>query len=208
MTETTLVVVPESDATPLVRLLTRTIRTTLRQRPDLATTPLDVGLVIVKSVDDAQVATVATADDRITVTSGADPAARAVLTVDLARRFEVVGTDADGHDALVSFVSGLLKPSLPSWRDAAEHFWSATGSDRGMPQSLVIENSEVERDVLQLGDGSPRYVVHGSPDQLAGLFTGADSFLDQVFSGNLLVRGTLPQLSVMAGASNKVRFHV
>jgi hypothetical protein len=50
--------------------------------------------------------------------------------------------------------------------------------------------------------------VHGTSDALAGVFTGADSFLDEVFAGNLMVRGTLPQLSVMAGASFKVRFHV
>jgi hypothetical protein len=108
----------------------------------------------------------------------------------------------------VRFVSELLRPTLPEWRDAARSFWLATGSDVGMPRSLVIENSEVEGDVLQLGDGMPRYVIHGSPDRLAGVFTGADSFLDEVFAGSLRVRGTLPQLSVMAGASYKVRFHV
>lgn len=208
MTEPTVAVVPEPDATPLVRLLTRTISTSLRQRPELAATPFDLGVVVVRSAADAQAATVTVADDAIRIAHGTDPSARAVLTLDLSRRLEVVGADADGHDGLVGLVAELLRPELPAWREAAQGFWSATGSDAGMPKTLVIENSEVEGDVLRLGEGLPRYVVHGSPDQLSGLFTGADSFLDQVFGGHLLVRGTLPQLSVMAGASFKVRFHV
>ena len=208
MTEPRIAVVPEADATPLVRLLTRTIRASLLQRPDLAALPTGLGPVVVRSAGDAQAATVVTSADGIRVVGGADAAARAVLTVDIPRRLEVVGSDADGHESLVRFVSDLLRPTLPEWRDAARSFWAATGSDVGMPRALVIENSEVEGDVLQLGDGMPRYVIHGSPDRLAGVFTGADSFLDEVFAGSLRVRGTLPQLSVMAGASYKVRFHV
>ncbi|MCW2790868.1 MAG: hypothetical protein JWP56_3171 [Aeromicrobium sp.] len=208
MTEPTIAVVPEGDASPLVRLLTRTIRASLEQDPERGTAPLDLGSVVVTSADDAQVATVTVTDDGIQVASGADPAARAVLTVDIAHRLEVVGTDADGHDALVSLVSGLLRPLLPAWQDAAQAFWASTGSDVGMPRTLVVQNAEDERDALVLGDGLPRYVVHGPADRLAGLFSGADSFLDEVFAGHLKVRGTLPQLSVMAGASFKVRFHV
>jgi hypothetical protein len=208
MTEPTIAVVPEADATPLVRLLTKTLRTSLAQDPDRAFLPLDSGVVVITSAADAQVASVTVTDDEIRVTSGKDSAARATLTVDIAKRLEVVGTDADGHDDLVTFVTGLLRPSLSEWQAAAQTFWSATGSDAGMPRTLVIENADVDGDSLRLGDGLPQYVVHGSADHLAGLFTGADSFLDEVFAGNLLVRGTLPQLSVMAGASFKVRFHV
>ncbi len=134
--------------------------------------------------------------------------ADAVLTLDLARRLEVVEVDTDGHDELVGLVSSLVNPVLPSWSDAAQEFWRTTGTDAGMPATLVIQNAEQYGDELELGAGLPRYTVHGTPDALAGLFTGADSFLDEVFAGNLKVRGTLPQLSVMAGASFKVRFHV
>jgi hypothetical protein len=208
MTEPLIAVASEADATPLVKLLTRTIRTSLEQQPDTVTPPLDLGLVVVRSAHDAQVATVIVSDDGIRVVSGADPAAGAVLTVDIPRRLAIVGTEADGHETLVHVVSGLLRPSLPVWQDAARDFWLATSSDTGMPQTLVVMNSDVDGDVLHLGEGLPRYVVHGSSDCLAGVFTGADSFLDEVFAGNLRVRGTLPQLSVMASASYKVRFHV
>jgi hypothetical protein len=201
-------VVPEPDATPLVRLLTRTIRTSLHQRPDLVGTFSDHGIVVIKSSADAQVASVEVDDEEIRVISGANPGANAVLTVDLTRRLEVVEFSAEGHHGLVAMISALIMPALPPWSDAAHEFWRTTGPDAGMPGTLVIQNAEQDGDVLELGAGLPRYIVSGTPDALAGLFTGADSFLAEVYAGNLKVRGTLPQLSVMAGASFKVRFHV
>lgn len=208
MSESSPAVVPEPDATPLVRLLTRTIRTSLLQRPDLVPTSSRLGVVVIKSAADSQVASIDLDDSEIRVISGAMPGAHAVLTLDLARRLQVIDVDADGHDELVDLVSTLLIPALPSWSDAAQEFWRTTGADVGMPGTLVIQNADQLGDVLELGAGLPRYTVHGTSDALAGLFTGADSFLDEVFAGNLMVRGTLPQLSVMAGASFKVRFHV
>jgi hypothetical protein len=201
-------VVPEPDATPLVRLLTRTIRSSLSQRPDLLSTSSGHGIVVIKSAADTQIATVEANGEGVRVVSGAHPDARAVLTVDLARRLKVTEVSADGHDDLVATISSLIKPSLPSWSDAAREFWSRTGADTGMPSSLLIQNADQDGEVLELGAGLPRYIVHGTADALAGLFAGADSFLDEVYAGNLKVRGTLPQLSVMAGASFKVRFHV
>jgi hypothetical protein len=201
-------VVPEPDATPLVRLLTRTIRTSLLQRPDLVATSSAHGIVVIKSSADAQVASVEVDDEKIRLVSGADPGAHAVLTVDLARRLTVTDTSTEGHHDLAALISTLLRPSLPSWIEAAHEFWRTTGADAGMPSTLVVQNAERDGDVLELGAGLPRYTVYGTSDALAGLFTGADLFLDEVYAGNLKVRGTLPQLSVMAGASSKVRFHV
>lgn len=205
MTQSLVEVVPEHDATPFVRLVTRTIRTALAERPDLTQT-LRNGVVVIRAAADTQVVTAEVVDERILVTSGAHSAPDVVLTVDLARRFEVVGAEVDGREELASAVTSMLRPQLPVWQDAAQAFWQSTRADGGMPRRLVVQCSEGGE--LELGEGLPRYVVHGSPDKLAGLFSGADSFLDEVFAGNLLVRGTLPQLSVMAGASFKVRFHV
>lgn len=204
MTQTLVEVVPEYDATPFVRLVTRTIRTSFEERPDLA--QMLRGTVVIRSASDAQVVTVEVVDARILVTRGPSAAADVVLIVDLSRRLEVVGAEVDGREDLASAMSQALRPQLPDWQDAAQAFWQSTGGDAGMPSRLVIQS--VDDGELELGAGLPRYVVHGSPDKLAGLFSGADSFLDEVFAGNLLVRGTLPQLSVMAGASFKVRFHV
>lgn len=201
-------VVPEPDATPLVRLLTRTIRSSLTQRPDLLSASTDHGVVVIKASADAQVASAEVNAEGVRVASGAHPDAEAVLTIDLARRLEITETSAEGHEDLIATLSALLKPALPSWNDAAQGFWRSTSGDAGMPSTLVIQNADQEGDVLELGSGLPSYTVYGTADVLAGLFSGTDTFLDQVYAGNLKVRGTLPQLSVMAGASNKVRFHV
>ncbi|GAB3199115.1 hypothetical protein GCM10027062_14840 [Nocardioides hungaricus] len=206
MTEPTTRVVPEADATPLVRLLTRTIRTSLAQQPDVLLAASRPSLLVVQSATDAQAASVELLDDEIRVVNGAREAADATLTVDLARRLEIFA--AEGPRDVVDLAEVLIRPTLPSWSEAAHDFWRVTGQDVGMPRTLVVQNADLDDDVLALGAGLPRYVVHGTSDALAGLFTGADSFLDAVFAGNLLVQGTLPQLSVMAGASFKVRFHV
>lgn len=208
MTDPTPAVVPESDATPFVRLLIRTIRTSVARRPELTSAVIGPGVVVIKSAADAQAATIDLGGAEVRITSGADPAVSTVVTVDIARRLEVVDTTGDGSDELVSLVTALLKPELPSWSEAAREFWRLTSADAGMPSSLVVQNADEEGAVLELGSGTPRYIVHGTSDALAGVFAGADSFLDEVYTGNLRVRGTLPQLSVMAGASFKVRFHV
>lgn len=210
MTEPTPTVVPEPDATPLVRLLTRTIRLSLSQRPNLLSAPHDHWVGVIKSAADAQVATLELNAEGIRVVSGAHPDAKAVLTVDLTRRLEVTetSTDSTGGHEVITTISTLLKPSLPSWDEAAREFWSSTCADPGMPSTLMVHNADKDDVVLELGAGLPRYVVRGTADALAGLFAGADSFLNEVYAGNLKVRGTLPQLSVMAGASFKVRFHV
>jgi len=221
-------VVPEPDATPLVRLLTRTIRSSLSQRPgQFSASSGAPAVVVVKSATDSQAATVELTADAIHVVSGARPDATAVLTVDLTRRLAITesSTQASADDSadnsgglgdVVARVSALLNPPLPPWDEAAREFWASTCDDPGMPRALVVQKTNGTEDdaagkddeVLELGTGLPCYVVRGSADALAGLFTGADSFLDEVYAGNLKVRGTLPQLSVMAGASFKVRFHV
>lgn len=207
MTKPSPAVIPEADATPMVRLLTRTIRAALLLRPDALAVLNDRGSVVIRSVSDAQAATLEVDGDEIRILSGSHAGADANISVDVDRRLEVVTRDAEGHEELVATISDLLSPPLPSWGDAADDFWRLTGGDAGMPRSLVVENAD-DGEVLELGSGLPRYTVYGTSDVLAGLFSGADAFLAQVYAGNLKVRGTLPQLSVMAGASNKVRFHV
>jgi hypothetical protein len=108
----------------------------------------------------------------------------------------------------------VLEPPLPQWRDAARGFWEFTSGDAGMPGQLVVTCDDDPSDAgdaggheLVLGTGTPRYVISGAAEKLARVFTGTDALLDEVFAGTVAVRGTLPQLSVMAGASLKVRFH-
>ena len=203
MTDPAVSVVLEDDPTPLVLSVGRTLRAAARDPESLSVMASLRKTVVVKSKDDPQAVTIRFTEDRVRVDHGIPSDAHVALTVDLANRFAV--QSVDGGDApLVTAVLRLLEPDLPHWRDAASRFWAMTSQDPGMPRELVVVCEEEE---LVLGAGRPRYVISGEAEKLTRVLTGVDVFLDEVYTGSLAVRGTMTQLSVMAGASLKVRFH-
>jgi hypothetical protein len=208
MTVTTLRVLLEDDPTPLVLNIGRTLRTSTDD-PELGglieTVDAKVAMV---SKHDSQSATLRFADGRVTVVHGVDPDASIRLVVDLTDRFAVESVDGAEPDAdVVATMTRLLQPALPAWAEAARDFWHATRDDAGMPKQLTVACEENGQDLI-LGDGLPGYLISGTAEKLARVFTGTDVFLDEVYGGSLAVRGTMTQLSVMAGASLKVRFNV
>lgn len=206
MTRSAVSVVTEDDPTPMVLSVARTLRASARV-PELLPVLRDLsGTVVVRSKDDPQAVTIRFADGEARVDHGAAADRDLVLIVDLADRFTIVEVQGSEPTApLADAVHSVLEPPLPPWRDAATGFWEFTGSDPGMPAQLVV-TCEDEQSEYVLGDGLPRYVISGPSHTLARVFTGTDTFLDAVFTGAVSIRGTLPQLSVMAGASLKVRF--
>lgn len=196
----------EDDASPVVRLLGRTLRDTVRR--DCAN-DLDgaVGVVVVRSHDTPQVATLALGDGRIEVTGGAAGRPDATLVVDLNARFAPTEEPA-GDTGLATRVLLALQPPPPRWREAAAGFWEATRDIPGIPDVLVVQADGpdgVERD--RFGQGGSTYGIAGPADLLAGVFSGADDLLASL-AGGVQVQGTLSQLSVMTAASWKVRFDV
>ncbi|TKA04640.1 SCP2 sterol-binding domain-containing protein [Actinacidiphila oryziradicis] len=205
MTDPAFPVLLEDDPTPLVLSVGRTLRASARVPELLRLMETLQDTVVVRSKDDPQAVTIRFGAGRATVDHGAVPEADAVLTVDLADRFAVESVDgAEPGSPLVAAVRRILEPPLPPWRDAARSFWEFTSQDAGMPHELVIACGEEE---LVLGAGSPRYLISGEAQKLSRVLTGTDFFLDEVYTGSIAVRGTMTQLSVMAGASLKVRFH-
>ncbi|MFF5009808.1 hypothetical protein ACFY3G_44160 [Streptomyces phaeochromogenes] len=205
MTDPAVSVVLEDDPTPLVLTVGRTLRAGTRDPESRRLLASLRETVVVRSKDDPQSVTIRFAEDRVRVGHGVASDAQLVLTVDLADRFAVesiAGTEPDAP--LVAQVLRVLRPPLPHWRDAATGFWELTSRDPGMPRELVVVCEEEE---LVLGGGLPRYVLCGGAEKLARVLSGTDVFLDEVYTGSLAVRGTMTQLSVMAGASLKVRFH-
>ncbi len=198
----------EDDASPVVRLLARTLRDSARCGHATDTLLRSVGTVAIRSHDTPQCATIAFGDTGIDVCSGVPTEPDATITVDLNARFapaEAPSGDAD----LAAGVLQALTPPLPDWRVAAQQFWDATRSLPGIPDVLiaVTEGPEgVEQAVI--GEGGTQYLMAGAPDTLAGVFSGADDLVAVLFSGVLGIQGTLSQLSVMTGASWKVRYLV
>ena len=198
----------EDDATPLVRLIGRTLsRASGPGRPaeDLAAGL--AGTVAIRSHDTPQAATVVFGAGVAEVTSGVLVETDATLVVDLHARFASTQEPAGDAD-LAARVLRALRPPLPHWRDAAVRFWEMTRDIAGIPDVLLVEAAGpdgTERD--RFGEGTTTYVVAGPADLIAGVFSGADDFLVSLTAG-VQVQGTLSQLSVMTAASWKVRFDV
>ncbi|GLY38343.1 hypothetical protein Amsp01_043670 [Amycolatopsis sp. NBRC 101858] len=197
----------DDDAAPIVRLLGRTLRDAVRIGHAPEAFERGAGTVAVRSHDTPQAATITLYDGVVTVTGGVFAPVDATLVVDLESRFAPT-QDPDGDAEPAGVVLRALRPPLPSWREAARRFWDLTRGIRGIPDVLVVlaQGPDGPQEA-RFGSGPTTYRMVGTPDALAGVFSGADYLLTALDSG-LRVQGTLSQLSVMTAASWKVRFDV
>lgn len=203
---TTITVEIAHDATPIVRLLGRTLRDAVRtgHAPDVL--GHGAGTVAVRSHDTPQAATVTFSDGAVTVTGGVFAPTDATVVVDLDARLATVSTEGDAD--LADGLSTALRPPLPSWQEAATRFWDLTRGIRGIPDVLVaVADGPGGPEEARFGAGPTCYRMVATPDVLTGVFTGSDYLLSALDRG-LRVQGTLSQLSVMTAASWKVRFDV
>ncbi|MCE5289094.1 MAG: hypothetical protein LLG14_07595 [Nocardiaceae bacterium] len=198
----------EDDATPIVRLIGRTLRTSADAGHALAVLQRSAATVAVRSHETPQAATISFGGGVVEVSSGVFVEPDATIVVDLNGRFAPVGAP-EGDADLAADVLLVLSPPLPDWQAAAEHFWKASRSVAGIPDMLIAVTEGPEGiEQLVIGEGETHYVIAGAPETLAGVFSGADDLFAVLASGVLGIQGTLSQLSVMIGASWKVRFDV
>lgn len=198
----------EDDASPVVRLIGRTLRDSARAGYAMDELTRTTGAVAVRSHDTPQAATVAFGPTGIDISGGVLVEPDAVVTVDLNRRF-APAAETVGDPELAAGVLHALTPPLPEWREGADRFWELTRSLPGMPEMVVVVTEGpdgVEQHVL--GEGASQYLIASDPDSLAGIFSGADDLVAVLSTGALGLQGTMSQLSVMAGASWKVRYDV
>lgn len=199
----------EDDATPFVRVVARAMRLALAAADveSVAEAGRAGSTVAVSSRDDAQALTCTFAPGTVELCHGVTADVDATLVVDIGADLTRDGEKSIGDSQLLNLVDALLHPPIPDWREAAQAFWRRTQGDPGMPHELVLHCTD-EDEYLVLGAGSPTYTMSARGSDLARVLSGTAPLLESVFSGTLAIRGSLPQLSVMAGASNKVRFDV
>lgn len=198
----------EPDASPIVRLIGRTLRDSARVGHAPDTLARSTGTVAIRSHDTPQAATITFGDGGIDITGGVPAEPDATVTVDLNARFAPT-TEPAGDADLAAGVVCALTPPLPGWRAAAQHFWEQTRSLPGIPDVLVaVTEGPDGLEQAVIGDGTTQYLMAGAPETLEGVFTGADDLTAVLFAGALGIEGTLSQLSVMTGASWKVRYDV
>ncbi|MGW5437106.1 hypothetical protein [Nocardia asteroides] len=197
----------EDDASPIVRLIARTIADSLRADSSLLPAGLE-GAIAIRSHDTPQAATITLADGAISVSSGVFVAPGLDVTVDLNQFFAPVG-EPRGSAELIAVATALLSPPLPDWKDAAVSFWDKARAVPGIPDVLVavVEGPDGVDQVIA-GEGETHYIIAGPPDLLAAVFTGAVDLVAALSTGLMGVRGTLSQLSVLVAASWKVRYDV
>ncbi|AVH23589.1 hypothetical protein [Nocardia cyriacigeorgica] len=197
----------EDDASPIVRLIARTIGDSLRADGSLVPAGL-TGAIAIRSHDTPQAATITLADGAIAVSGGVFVEPDLDVTVDLNQFFAPVGEPV-GSPEFAAVALALLSPPLPDWKTAARSFWDKARSVPGIPDVLVavIEGPDGVDQVV-VGEGDSHYVIAGPPDLLAAVFTGAVDLLAALSTGLMGVRGTLSQLSVLVAASWKVRYDV
>jgi hypothetical protein len=198
-----LTITTEDDPTPLVMFIARTLRESQRH-PDLAEISAGLsGTFAISSVDDPQAATMTFGGAGVHIVHGADPAAGHRVDLDIAAPLGLIGDDLDAE---VVQLQRLLQPPLAPWQDLAREFWDLTSTDPGMPARLDVTCTDVPDETLTAGSGEPRYGISGEHVQLQRIFFGTDDILTAAFVGAIGIEGTLPQLSVMTGASWKARF--
>lgn len=199
-------VVVDEDPTPLARLLARRLARVADEDPGRAwASVVHRGAVVVRSHDTPQIAAVLVTEDGCTVTDSLPEVPDAELVVDIGSRCSLVGEPA-GERSLWSVVLDALHAPPPPWREEAGRFWDATRDIAGIPDVLVARAQEADgTEELRVGSGSTEYVIAGTGDQLAGIFSGIDDLLGALEAG-VTVQGTLADLSVMTAASWRVRY--
>ncbi|MET9326631.1 hypothetical protein [Tsukamurella sp. NPDC003166] len=196
----------DDDATPIVRLIGRTLRDADRLGHAADVLARSCGTVAVRSHTTPQAATVTFADGAVTVTGGVFAPTDATVVVDLDDRLARRGSDGDPE--LADAMHRALQVPLPEWREAAARFWDITRGVPGVPDVLVAVAAGPDgREEARFGSGPSAYRIVGTPDALAGLFTGTDFLLSALERG-LRVQGSMAQLSTMTAASWKARFDV
>jgi hypothetical protein len=196
-------VATEADPTPLVLSLARTLRAST-QVPALRDLMAQTnGSVALKSVTDAQSATLTFDGNGVLVSHGL---AEDTAPVDLA--FDPEYTVGESADPVAQAAAQLLSPPLPDWREAAARFWEINRDTPGFPGRLVIVCWDEEaQESFGEGEGDDVYEIHGYGPALAAVLSGqVDSFLIAAAYGVVTIAGSAAHMSVMCGAHWKVRF--
>ena len=181
----------------------------MRRNPAAAATTADLPSPLgLASVTDRQTVTLRCDEGdvpAISVSPGLDWHASWIVSVDTSTDLTLRGADGGDLPAELREWDRLLHPPRPDWRVCAEEFWRHTAADRGMPAELVVSCADADGGSLVLGGGAPSFGITADARSLQLLFTGALQPDDAVRSGRISVRGTFPQLSVIVGATWKVR---
>ena len=194
-------VATEADPTPLVLSLARTLRAGVGVPELRELVTRTKGSIALRSVTDAQSATLTFDGESIHVSHGLAGGAEQVEL-----HFDPEYTLGETEDPVGKAAAALLSPPLPDWREAGAHFWEVNQGAPGFPGRLVLVCLDEDAEA-SFGEGDDVYEVHGHGPALAAVLSGQlDHFIYAVAFGLVSVVGSGAQMSAMCNAHWKVRF--
>jgi hypothetical protein len=196
----------EDDPPPVVRALGNDLTERLEDPGFAEATKRLHGAVSVRDSRTPQAATIRIEDHGVGLSHGFDEKAELRAVVRLPGIGEAQLEGADQHPELAQWLKALLSGPPPEWPEAAEGFWAVLSRMSGAPAALRVVDLESGSDRTYGSPDARAYEVHGRADDLAAVFCGRDPVVDAAFDGRIFVRGSFPELSVLAGAGFRVRY--
>ena len=196
----------EDDPPPVVRALANDLTGRLEEPAFAEATKRVRGAVSLRDSRTPQAATIRIDDRGVALSHGFDETADLHATVVLPGIVEPELEGGEQHPELARWLKALLSAPPPEWPEAGERFWSVLSRMEGAPAALRVVDLETGSDRRYGSPDAPAYEVHGRPDDLAAVFCGRDPVVDAAFEGRIFVRGSFPELSVLAGAGFRVRY--
>jgi len=162
------------------------------------------GRATIREAATPEAVTATIADAHVTLTHGAAEGVQVVATLGPAGRRPLLSADAKAnYPELSDWLTRLLSVS-DDWAGAAERFWEALEPLSGAPPGLLVAelDSGEER---RFGEAERAYELHGRAEDLTALLEGRRELIAEAFERRIFIRGTFPEISVLAAAALKVR---
>jgi hypothetical protein len=194
----------EDDPTPMVLSIRSDLVRRLADPAYAELTAAIRGRATIREAATPEAVTATIADRRVNLAHGAADGVQVVVTIAAAGRRPVLSADAKAnHPELSDWLTRLLATS-DDWAGAAERFWEALEPLRGAPPALlVVELTSGEE--RRFGNAGRAYELHGRAEDLTALLEGRRDLIGEAFERRVFIRGSFPEISVLAAAALAVR---
>ena len=196
----------EDDPVPIVLIFRTMLEHALSNRDHAETADAINGSFSLVSVTDPQSLTISIDGNTISLRHGVSKDSNIIIHLDFARMSEPgYEPRIEGlfrHPLFAYRVGKFLSFPPSNWADDAKRFWDAARSTKGMPDAIKLTSTDDGRQ-LTLGEGSQVVEITGKSTSLASLFAGSSVLINELMQGNLQMRGTLEQMTVLSGVTLK-----
>jgi hypothetical protein len=195
----------EDDPTPMVLSIRTDLARCLADPGYAELTATIRGTATIREAATSPEAVTATIADRsVILAHGAVDGVQVIATLDGPGGRATLSADAKAnHPELAAWVTQLLAPST-DWAGAAERFWAALEPLPGAPAALLVVDLD-SGEHLRFGPEGRAYEMRGRAADLTAVLEGRRELIAEAFERRLFIRGSFPEISVLAAAALEVR---